>query len=409
MLADPQMGSSVHVELPDDDSARFRELAKRAIAATIFYSGAMRLVEGISRSYELQRNIDGGQSIRRTTQSKSAILCYHRVGIGGVPLFSELDPAVFEAQMRFLRSRYRIVSLDQLCDDLENPRAAGQSVAITFDDGYADLFHHAFPVLQKYKIPASIFLPIVAIDTGLAPWYDRNFLALKVFAGDRFDITLDRPRSFALPTYAARIRTASKINEFLRTLPVPERARRCAEIESRVQLPEDELDGRMLTWDQVRTMHRAGIEFGSHTLTHPAINHLTDVEMIHELVDSKRILEGRLDDSVRHFAFPFGKESDCGRKASPILAQAGYRSASTTVVGVNSPGQNLMALRRSSFCDDPFLPMFVWKLNRLFMHESKDGYLRDCVVPSITAGDNTAQGHRSTHPIETHRAGAPDA
>src|SRR5215472_12356570 len=125
----------------------------RLLAGGMHLSGALRLLQLISQRVEISSAPNGRKSVRRVHGPKFAILCYHRVGTGGVPYYSELDPRVFEAQMAFLRRAYRVVTLDQLCHDLSEagPEAASgkQAVAITFDDGYQDVHTYAFPILRK--------------------------------------------------------------------------------------------------------------------------------------------------------------------------------------------------------------------------------------------------------------------
>jgi peptidoglycan/xylan/chitin deacetylase (PgdA/CDA1 family) len=255
-------------------------------------------------------------------------------------LFSQLSPNVFEAQMRYVRRRYRVLSLDDLCAEMEKPSRKEDAVAVTFDDGYRDLHTHALPVLRKYQIPATIFLPVACIETGEVPWYDRIFLALKVFPKDEFEIVLDRPRSFRLTSFHKRLQAAAEVIQYLRTLPDDHRKEYCKTLEAQIKLPQDELEDRMLTWDQIRAMCRSGISFGSHTMTHPAVSRLTESQVDSELADSKQALEHRIGNSALHFAYPFGKPADCGTAALPFLMRNGYRSAATTVEGVNEPGNN---------------------------------------------------------------------
>lgn len=131
-------------------------------------------------------------------------------------------------------------------------------------------------------------------------------------------------------------------------------------------LPSEELKDRMLTWDQVRTMCRAGITFGSHTMTHPVVSQLTGEQLEHELCESKRLLELRIAASASHFAFPFGRPADCGKAAALVLARSGYRSAATTVEGTNAQGDNVYELRRTQVCIERSVSMFACKLNQLF-------------------------------------------
>src|SRR4029077_9364499 len=96
--------------------------------------------------------------------AKVAILCYHRVGGGGAPLYSRLPPQIFQQQMQYLRRNYRLVSLDSMLALLDAPASSGQFVAVTFDDGYRDVYTHAFPVLQNLQIPATIYLTVDVIE-----------------------------------------------------------------------------------------------------------------------------------------------------------------------------------------------------------------------------------------------------
>jgi peptidoglycan/xylan/chitin deacetylase (PgdA/CDA1 family) len=339
-----------------------------AVAASLFHTGALRILQAFTRYYEFS----GGngrrlQLSRRDAHPKFLVLCYHRIGTNGIPLFSELPPAMFEAQMRYVRRRYRVLSLDDLCEEMGNPSRKRDAVAVTFDDGYRDLHTHALPVLRKYQIPATIFLPVACIETGQVPWYDRIFLALKVYPKDELRIDVGRPRSFQLFSLRARLETATEIIQYLRTLPDDRRREYCAAMEEQITLPQDELKDRMLTWDQIRAMGREGITFGSHTMTHPAVSRLTASQMDHELGESKRALELRIGSPTAHFAYPFGQPADCGTTALPFLVRIGYRSASTTVEGVNEPGDNPYQLRRSQVGNERSISLFAFRLNQLFL------------------------------------------
>jgi peptidoglycan/xylan/chitin deacetylase (PgdA/CDA1 family) len=338
---------------------------KRAAAAGLYHSGLLRLVLRGTRSWEIGQ--PGTWRLQRASKSKNAILCYHRVGISGVPLYSALPPEVFEAQMRYLRKRYRIVSLAELCAELAEPRSCEPSVAITFDDGYGDLWHHAFPVLQKLRIPATIFLAVDAIETGQVSWYDRIFAILQVFPGKTLELGLDIPFRFRLGLPLDRLRVAENIIQRLRVLPDGLRQTCCAELERRVALPEQELCGRMLSWDQIRAMHGAGISFGSHTMSHRVLGRLRVEEVRQELVDSKKRIEEKLGCVVDTFAYPFGQPGDIGSVTGGVLADCGYRCGLTTVEGTNAPAANPYRLSRTQIVEERSLPVFASKLSKLFL------------------------------------------
>jgi peptidoglycan/xylan/chitin deacetylase (PgdA/CDA1 family) len=274
--------------------------------------------------------------------------------------------------MRYLRKRYRILSLDELIREMAEPGQLEPAVAITFDDGYRDLFAQAFPILQAYQVPATIFLTVGSIETGEVAWYDRVFLALKVAPGVALDLVLDRPRRFPLSSTSSRMHAAVEIIGHLRSLSPARRMDCCAALESQVKLPAGDLADRMLTWKQVRTMHRAGVSFGSHTMSHPVVGRLTPAEMSWELLESKRILEEKLESPVRDFAFPFGKLVECGDTAAEMLAQGGYRSAATTEWGLNTPSTDPFLLRRVSIGEERSLAMFAFQLNRLILRADSE-------------------------------------
>jgi peptidoglycan/xylan/chitin deacetylase (PgdA/CDA1 family) len=342
----------------------------------------------VGRFWELRRDKPGAlPRLRKAAHPKFAVLCYHRVGTGGIPFFSELPAEVFEAQMRYIRRRYRVVSLDELCEELRRPRQKKDAVAVTFDDGYRDLYTQALPTLKKYRIPATIFLPIASIESGEVPWYDRIFLALRVFAQEQLDVTLDVRRIFRLDSLQARFEAAAAIIGYLRTIPDDQRRAYCRGLEERFVLPADQLKDRMLTWEQIHEMSREGITFGSHTMTHPAVSQLSAAQLERELGDSKRILEQRIGREAPHFAYPFGKPEDCGRAAVSVLQRYGYGSAGTTLEGINHPGDNRFELRRTQIVNERSLAMFIYKLSRLFWTEPESsaplGWKARTIAPSI--------------------------
>jgi peptidoglycan/xylan/chitin deacetylase (PgdA/CDA1 family) len=335
----------------------------------LYRSGAIRLMEKMTQKFELESGTGASwPRFRRNSVPRFAILCYHRVGTGGVPLYSQLPREEFEAQMRYLRKYYRIISLDQLILEMARPKSLEPAVAVTFDDGYRGLYNEALPILQAYQVPSTVFLTVGSIESGRVAWYDRIFLALRFAPGDSLELVLDRPRRFFLNSPVARMNAAVEIISSLRTLPPEHREQCCAALENNIKLPEDQLRDRMLTWDQIRTMLRAGVSFGSHTMGHPVMSRLSHAQMEWEIFESKRILENRLEVPVRHFAFPFGKRDECGQASAVILASAGYQSAVTTEWGLNSLGTDPFQLRRVQIGEIGSLAMFAFQLNRLFLH-----------------------------------------
>jgi peptidoglycan/xylan/chitin deacetylase (PgdA/CDA1 family) len=343
----------------------------KAVAQTTRWSGVQRLAQSISQHYEISHPAPGHATrLSRVQGPKFVVLCYHRVGSGGVPFYSNLDPAVFEAQVRFLRRAYRIVSLDEMCRELEDGSPAGQAVAITFDDGYRDVYTNAFPILRRYGVPATVYLTAAAIETGEISWYDRIFVLAMSPQCSSLELDGHSPRRFALSSQESRLDAATEIVRALRSYSNRERIAACAALEQSAHLPATawELNDRMLTWNQVREMQGAGISFGAHTMNHPVVSQLASSERQFELGDSKRLLESRLQSPVTHFAFPFGSPSDIDAESCAWMPRYGYGSAVSTVWGVNTPETPKYLLRRIGG-DEPSLSLFALRLRWMFLNE----------------------------------------
>lgn len=352
-----------------------KEKLQRVVASGLYRSGLLPFVRRMERTHEV---LPAGGSrlsrLRRTSVSKFGILCYHRVGTEGVPLFSRLEPAVFEAQLRYLKKNYRIVPLGQLCRELQEGNQVTPTLAITFDDGYRDLYTYAFPVLQKYGIPATIYLIGRSMATGEAPWYDRIFVALACASVATLDIEMGTLRQFTLSTPALRASAAWEIVCYLRSISDSQRQKWCSLFERQISPPAGRLEGRMLSWEHVRAMQRGGVFFAAHTMTHPSVSRLEPAAFHEEFVVTKQLLEDGLGAPVEDFAYPFGRPADVSSEARDFLARSGYRSAVTTIEGFNSTGGNLHMLNRLQIGDDRSMPWFAFGVARMFLEAPANSY-----------------------------------
>jgi hypothetical protein len=220
-------------------------------------------------------------------------------------------------------------------------------------------------------------------------WYDRVFLALQMTSGT-LEIEMPQLRRFNLSSSQARLEAASEIMAYFRSVPNERRIAGCAMLEQGVTLPDSSLRGRMMNWNQVREMQQAGISFQAHTMTHPVLSRLEHTALDHEIRACKHLLEDRLDASVRHFAYPFGKTEECGGDTAAVLQQLGFLSAATTVWGVNGPATNPYALRRVQIGEGAPLSMFALRLTQLLLQNSDEAEAAS-LKPSPAAGEAAAR------------------
>lgn len=96
-----------------------------------------------------------------------------------------------------------------------------------------------------------------------------------------------------------------------------------------------------LSWDDLKQLVQAGIDIGSHTLSHRSLGNMPLAEVKEELSQSRRILEDKLGRPVTSMAYPFGTRSDFRDEFADLLAECGYGCAFTTqhgaVTGEESP------------------------------------------------------------------------
>ena len=104
----------------------------------------------------------------------------------------------------------------------------------------------------------------------------------------------------------------------------------------KVSLPEfPPKEYSAMTWEQVRSAHRAGIEIGSHTCTHPRLTRVDNKQLEDELKRSKEKIEYELGESVHSFCYPFGRPSDIDQHIKRAVAIAGYRYATSCYYDLN--------------------------------------------------------------------------
>jgi peptidoglycan/xylan/chitin deacetylase (PgdA/CDA1 family) len=352
-------------DVPCQEQRPSRRDWQHLAAKGLYRTGLLRALHGISRYCEIAIDETHASRLAKVRRAKYLVLGYHRVGVGGVPLFCNLSRSVFAEQMRYVRRHFRVLSMKQMADELSALRPKGQAVVVTFDDGYAGTFTEAFPVLQAYQIPATVYLTAGAIEEGEISWYDRIFLGM-ARANPNLELTLDRPRTFLLHSQAARIEAATEVVMYLRSIADDERRGWCDKFAEQLPLQASEVRGSMMSWNQVRAMKQNGISFGAHTMTHPVTSRLTPDAAADEISTSKRLIEQRLGSEVDEFAFPFGKARDCGAVSATALQCMGFRTALTTIIGINQHGSDPYRLRRLVIGDDTSLARFAFNLHHLF-------------------------------------------
>jgi peptidoglycan/xylan/chitin deacetylase (PgdA/CDA1 family) len=291
--------------------------------------------------------------IRFSRARNAQILIYHRVNDERDPYFPGTPTTVFERQMEYVSSRFHVLSLAELLGGLSRGALPDNAVAVTLDDGYRDNYLNAFPILQRYSIPATIFLATSAIGTTRQLWHDDVFSAFRETtepALEAFGRAKIRGSLAAIPD---RLQVQRDVLAYIRSMNDPDRIAAVSLLREQLRVgPARETPGLMLSWEEAAVMSRAGIDFGSHTVTHPILSRTDEAHARHEISESKRAIEERLGVRVEGFAYPNGGRADFLPETKALLREFGYTYAVTTIPGSNEPDADVYELRRATPWDE---------------------------------------------------------
>ena len=273
--------------------------------------------------YKLLASINGARRL-------PAVIGYHRIVENFAASLATSIPsllvscAMFERHVDWLARRYRIVDLTELGARLESGEELPPNLAaITFDDGYADFYDHALPILRRKGIPAAVFVMTDFVGTAKIPDHDRLYLLLARRIGRRALPPwhgIGGPRIDQMTAYQAT-------RTLIETLPSTAIQQVISTLEREDEVPERLLRPiRLLNWEQLRQIREAGMTIGSHTRSHIVLTNENSARVSEELAGSRADLESNLSGNIQHFVYPSGLFN---AQSVQQVAAAGYRFAYT--------------------------------------------------------------------------------
>ncbi len=284
----------------------------------------------------------GVQAVRFLNRGGVRILMYHR--------FGEPDPQrlqQIEAQCAHLQRNYRVVSLTEACQRLaEGGPLPPNLLAITVDDGHRD-FYTAYPIFERYGLPATLFLTTDYVDGKCWLWFD---LVDYLFEATTRESVETLGQSFSLHTAGEKQTAADILKNAMVEMSHADRCALLAQLPGWLHVnPPAHPPERWapVAWEEACKMAAHGIEFGAHTRTHPILADLTTAEALREEIEgSKARVEEMLGTPVRHFCYPNGSLADFTNDVVECVRRAGFQSAVTTEPGINAPGESPFLLKR---------------------------------------------------------------
>lgn len=258
------------------------------------------------------------------------VLCYHSVVRESHPddqfrYRNAVSAGEFERQVRLLSREFQPISATELLSLINNSRPLPQrSVLVTFDDGFRNNLEVAVPILRKHHVAAVFHVATSYIGTRHMLWPQR--LAELVLRWDAPHIPLPDGGEALVPRDTrSREGLANMLRSFCKQLPNTARE---AYLKTLGDLPKLEAKYHELyefmTWDEVRALHQAGFEIGSHTASHPILTRLDPGALQTELETSKRVIEENVGSRCRVIAYPNGSAADHSDVVHACAQDAGY-------------------------------------------------------------------------------------
>ncbi|MCH2171080.1 polysaccharide deacetylase family protein [Myxococcota bacterium] len=282
--------------------------------------------------------------------STAAILMYHRIlpqeraeALAVEPgMF--VTPETFEGHLSWLTGSFEILPLHEVLTRLETGRSLPVGAcALSFDDGWRDNATYALPALERFSVPATVFLVAARVGSLGAFWTDdvcRIVAALddeaQARAHERFGVSPGNSLASALVERLKAMEDGER-DSFIQDLR--------SESDAPLAMPEREL----LDWNEIERMARGPVEFESHGLSHALLPGRSTAELERELADSKRLLMDHGYARRGLFAYPNGSHDSPARAC---VRSCGYQFALTTFRGLAGAKSDFMAVPRIGLHQD---------------------------------------------------------
>ncbi len=280
-------------------------------------------------------------------RSNSVVLMLHRVienkEQAQLPHNNPLcvDKETFENLLVFLKKHFDIVDLERALDGKSN---AKPKLALTFDDGWKDNILHAYPILQKHNVPASIFLSTDYIGTNKGFWWQSiaeklweqpqsiDKASLQV-ALKKHSITINK----ALFRHEKSAAKSFLILDFIHSLKdiEPQALNELAESFFYANKPD------AMNWADIEYLEASGlIKFGPHGAQHCILTQLNQNACAEDIIESHSVITKKCKQPLKIYCYPNGNNNP---QIQNLLSELGYSHALST-----QPG--LIGIEYNNFC-----------------------------------------------------------
>ncbi|HEX2653083.1 MAG TPA: polysaccharide deacetylase family protein [Xanthobacteraceae bacterium] len=275
----------------------------------------------------------------------------------------EVTPRFLENTIRKLRDAdVDFVGVDEMHRRLTQRDFRKRFVCLTFDDGYRDTKEYAYPVLKKYGVPLSIYIPTSFPDRIGELWW--LVLEAVLVMNDRIGLVIDgEDRRFDCHTVSEKQHIYHQIYWWLRGQTESELRSIIRELAARYQIDIASFcENLCMNWRELTELAQDPlVTIGAHTVNHVRLAKVPESEARAEMEMSASVLAAALGKRPEHLSYPIGDPTSAGPREFAIARELGFKTAVTSRPGMLFPQhrQNLTALPRISLSGEYQQPRYV--------------------------------------------------
>jgi peptidoglycan/xylan/chitin deacetylase (PgdA/CDA1 family) len=278
------------------------------------------------------------------------------------------DEKAFEEQLKFYKKHYTVIPYSSINDKIHKISPDKPALIITFDDGYRSVYTIAAPLLEKYQLPATVFLSTSYIGSHKMFWWEEvmyyaNKLGYRRFFDEAFSVYFIPDSNLDYVLNSCEYTSFSKIllsylkrqnhGEVVGFLSfIRYKFRDICELAYKEKKPVE-----IMTWEQVRELTSKRFEFGSHTVNHYQVTMCDEETLLYEIDNSKKVIEFETGKPVYTFCYPSGTRGSLNTNVSKILKETNYKYACLMEYGYNKLTQNTYEHRRVAI--DPSMDILL--------------------------------------------------
>ena len=265
-------------------------------------------------------------------KGNGVILVYHRILPDDkmkedLKLGLAVSCSQFDKQIKLLKERYSLVSIDNFIQNINKKN--NFTVTITFDDGYKDNLKYALPILEKYNVPATIYISTRFLEKKVEMWWYELKRLVEKNTSLKFQHK-NKNFSFILENKKQKEKGFKKIRKILMNLEKNEQT----DILEKMTFNKERNDYSKicLTLDEVKILDKNPlITIGSHSHNHLNFKILKTQDLLFEVKQSIEILEKLVNHKIKHFAYPYGGANEASEREYDLLKSFNLLSAVTSI------------------------------------------------------------------------------